>query len=115
VSVALAATGFMVAGCSGGGKASSSDSAPCSILAELAQTGQTVASANLSDPSAFDKTLRTAVVSYVRTARRLREAVPENLRPQVTLMIAAAEQHSFNDASAARAKIDNYASANCKT
>ena len=115
MSVGLAAAGVAVAGCSGGGKASSSDSAPCSILAELAQTGQTVATANVSDPAAFDKTLRAAVVKYVKTAQRLREAVPENLRPQVTLIIAAVEQHDFTGASAARAKLDHYASANCKT
>jgi hypothetical protein len=115
VSVGLAAAGVAVVGCSGGGKASSSHSAPCSILTELAQTGQTVASADVSDPAAFDRTLRAAVVRYVNTARRLREAVPEDLRPQVTLIIAAVEQHDFNGASAARAKLDNYASANCKT
>jgi len=115
VSVGLAAAGVAVAGCSGGGTASSSGSAPCSILAELTQTGQTVAAANVSDPDAFDKALRAAVVKYVTTAQRLREAVPENLRPQVTLMIAAVERRNFDAASAARAKIDAYADANCKT
>jgi len=114
VSVGLAAAGVAVAGCSGGGTASSG-SAPCSILAELAQTGQTVAAANVSDPDEFDKALRVAAVQYVSTAQRLREAVPEHLRPQVTLMIGAAERHNFDGASAARAKIDAYASANCKT
>jgi hypothetical protein len=115
VSVGLAGGGVAVAGCSGGGKASSSDSAPCSILAELAHAGQTVATADVSDPATFDRTLRVAIVKYVKTARRLREAVPENLRPQVTLIIAAVERHDFTGASAARAKLDHYASANCKT
>ena len=114
MSVGLAAAGVAVAGCSGGGTASSG-SAPCSILAELTQTGQTVAAANVSDPDAFDKALRAAVVKYVTTAQRLREAVPESLRPQVTLMIAAVERRNFDAASAARAKIDAYADANCKT
>jgi hypothetical protein len=117
VSVGLAVAGVAAAGCSGsgGGNASRSSSAPCSILAELAQTGETVASANVSDPAAFDKTLAAAVGRYVQTAQRLREAVPERLRPQVTLMIAAVERRDFTGATAARAKIDAYANANCKT
>ena len=89
------------------------DAPACPILAELVRTGQTVASADVSDPTAFDQTLRTALSKYVSTARRLREAVPDNLRPSVTLMIDAAERRDFEAAIAARSKLDKFARSNC--
>jgi hypothetical protein len=114
VGVAFAGTAF-VSGCSGGGKAAPYGDAPaCPILAELIQTGQTVANADVSDPTVFDKTLRTALAKYVSTARQLREAVPDNLRPSVTLMIDAAERRDFAAAIVARSKLDKYARSNCK-
>ncbi len=108
------ALGVALAGC--GGSASPFGAAPaCPLLAELAQSGQKVASADVSDPDAFDTTLREAIASYVRTARKLRDAVPERLQGDVDRMIAAAEQHRFDDASIARARVDAYARSLCNS
>src|SRR5262245_20681364 len=75
---AVAAAVFVLAGCSGGGSASPYGDAPaCPLLAQLARTGETVAQADVSDPEAFDSTLRAAVTQYVSTATELRAAVPE--------------------------------------
>ena len=103
---------FVLTGCSGGGNPFGSSPA-CPLLAQLAQTGQTVASADISDPAAFDATMRDAIKSYVRTAKKLRDAVPVELRDDVDRMIAAAEQRRFGDATAARANIDAYARSYC--
>jgi hypothetical protein len=103
-----------LAGCSGGGP-NLFDAAPaCRLLEQLAQTGQTVASADVSDPTAFDATLRDAIAKYVRTAKQLRAAVPSRLRDDVERMIAAAQQHRFADATSARANLDSYARSECK-
>jgi hypothetical protein len=115
VGVAIAGASLLVSGCSGGGSASPYGAAPaCPILAELTRTGQMVANADTADPTAFDRALRSAVATYVSTARRLREAVPDNLRPSVTIMIDAAERRDFEAAIAARVKLDKYARSNCK-
>jgi hypothetical protein len=83
------------------------------LLADLAQIGRTVAQANVSDPDAFAGVMRDATKEYVRTAEQLRDAVPENLRADVDRMIAAAKKQRFGDATAARARVDAYARANC--
>jgi hypothetical protein len=85
----------------------------CPLLAELVQTGQTVARADVSDPAAFDATLRDATEQYVKTANELRDAVPENLRGDVEQMITAAEKRRFADATTARTRVDEYARKNC--
>ena len=112
--VMLALAVGVCSGCSGGSADANGSSNVCPLLADLAQTGQTVARADVSDPAAFDHTLRDATTQYVRTARELRDAVPGALRPDVERMIAAVEQHRFSDANAARARIDAYARAVCK-
>ncbi len=112
VGVALA-----LAGCSGGGGSASpfGDAPACPILVQLARTGQTVATSDVSDPVAFDATLEEAVDTYVRTAQRLRAAVPSNLRADVDRMITAARTRRFADAERARVKLDRYARAECRT
>ena len=109
VAVALSA-------CSGSGTPAKlvEASSTCPLLAALAQTGRTVATADVSDPVAFESTLDTAVSAYVRTARRLRSTVPVRLRADVDRMIAAAQQRRFADATSARNDIDDYAHSNCK-
>ena len=106
-----------LAGCSGGSTALKpfGPAPACPLLAQLAVTGQTVATANVSDPDAFDATMRAAVASYVRTAKVLRTTVPVNLRGDVDRMIAAARAHRFADAETARDAIDEYEKAACKT
>ena len=104
--------------CSSGGTSLTKAFGPapaCPLLAKLAQTGQTVAQANVSDPAAFDATLQTAVASYVQTAKGLRAVVPANLRSDVDRMITAVQQHRFADAVTARNAIDDYAQSACKT
>ena len=101
-------------GCAGGSADAVGASKACPLLADLAETGQTVARADVSDPAAFDHTIRDATTEYVRTARKLRDAVPPALRPEVERMIAAVERHRFADANGARARIDAYARAACK-
>ena len=64
---------------------------------------------------AFNATLRTAVTSYVHTAKSLRKVVPPRLRDDVDSMITAAKQRHFSDAAAARNAIDDYAQTVCKT
>ena len=61
----------------------------CPLLAQLAKTGETVAKADVTDPGKFNATLRSAVDEYVRTARRLRGAVPLGLRADVERLLAA--------------------------
>src|SRR5262245_52337554 len=104
-----------LAGCSGGSANAYGSSPACPLLAQLAHVGQTVARADVSDPAAFDSTLRDATTQYVRTARRLRAAVPARLRDDVDRLIAAAEQRRFAEADAARAGIDAFADGVCKT
>src|SRR5437764_483700 len=90
-----------VGGCAGGSANAFGPSNACPLLADLAQTGQTVARADVSDPAAFDHTIRDATTEYVRTARKLRDAVPPALRPDVERMIAAVQRHRFADANGA--------------
>ena len=85
----------------------------CPLLAQLAKTGETVARADVADPAKFDATLRSAVTEYVRTAQRLRSAVPLALRADVERLVAAAEQYRFADATTARAALNSYERAKC--
>jgi hypothetical protein len=106
-----------LAGCSGGGNPIRPfGAAPaCPLLAQLARTGESVQHADVADPDAFDATLRSAVVSYVHTAQRLRSAVPARLRVDVDRMISAAQARRFSDADGARSDIDAYARSVCKS
>jgi hypothetical protein len=85
----------------------------CPLLADLVRTGQTVAGADVTDPTAFDATLRDATKAYVRTANQLRDAVPDRLKADVERMITAARRRRFGDATTARSRIDAYARENC--
>ena len=107
---------LVFAGCSGGtGNHSTAGSPLCGLLEQMAQTGQTVARADVTDPAKFDTTLRAAVTDYVRIAHRLRSAVPNRLRPNVDRLATAVQQYHFDDASAARADIDEYARSKCRS
>jgi hypothetical protein len=114
VAAVVGAVGVL-AGCAGGGGGAvpGATASACPLLAQLAQTGKTVADADVSDPATFDATLRTAVTEYVRIAHRLRLALPNRLRPDVDRLTAAAQQYRFGDATAARAEIDAYARTTC--
>jgi hypothetical protein len=105
---------FTLSGCSGGSADALRGSKACPLLARLADTGQTVARADVSDPAAFDRTVRDATAEYVRTARQLRDAVPSALHADVDRLIAAVERRRYADGNAARARIDAYARAVCK-
>ena len=102
-----------LSGCSAGSTGASGASKACPLLDRLARTGEAVARADVSDPSAFDRTIRDATTEYVRTARELRDAVPAGLRADVDRMIAAIEHLRFTDANAARARVDAYARVVC--
>jgi hypothetical protein len=117
VAVGLVGLALALTACSGGGGSVTRAFGPapaCPLLAQLAETGQTVATTNISDPAVFAATMQTAVASYVRTARSLRAVVPARLRADVDTMISAAQQHRFADATGARNAIDNYAKSACK-
>ena len=103
----------LVLGACSGGNGKSIATTACPLLAQLAETGNRVARADVSDPAKFDATLRSAVTQYVRTAQRLRSTVPLGLRVDVERIVAAAQQYRFGDAAAARADLDKYAKAKC--
>jgi len=105
---------FTLSGCSGGSAGAFHGSKACPLLARLADTGETVARADVSDPDAFDHIVRDATAEYVRTGRELRDAVPSALRADVDRMIAAVQQRRYADGNAARARVDAYARAVCK-
>ena len=112
VAIAVIGAALVLSACSGGA-AKIAGSSPCPLLAQLAKTGETVARADVTDPAKFNATLRSAVNEYVRTARRLRTAVPLGLRADVERLLAAAEQYRFTDAMPARAAIAEYARTKC--
>jgi hypothetical protein len=114
VVTAVVGAAFALGACSGGGNSVAATPA-CPLFAKLAQTGETVARADVADPVEFDATLHRAVTQYVRTARRLRNAVPGRLRGDVDRLVAAAQQYRFEDALTARVNLDAYAGAKCGT
>src|SRR5689334_3441691 len=91
VGAGMVVLALALSGCSGGSADVLGASKTCPLLAQLAHTGQTVARADVSDPAAFDHTIRDATTEYVRVARELRDAVPSGLRPAVDRMIAAVQ------------------------
>jgi len=113
--LATAAVGvaLVLCACSGGDPKAIAVESPCPLLAQLAKTGETVARADVGDPAKFNATLHSAVKEYVRTAKRLRGAVPLGLRADVERVLAAAEQYRFTDATTARANIDSYERTKC--
>lgn len=115
VAAAFIGATLVLSACGGGDGKSIATTTACPLLARLAQTGETVARADVSDPVKFDATLRSAVDKYVRTAQELRAVVPLGLRGDVERLVAAAQQYRFADATSARADIDKYARAKCST
>jgi hypothetical protein len=113
VAIAVVGVAVVVSACSGGDPKSIAGASPCPLLAQLAKTGEKVAQADVKDPAKFNAILRSAVDEYVRTARRLRSAVPLGLRADVERLLAAAEQYRFTDAKTARADLDEYARTEC--
>jgi len=113
VATAVLGVALALSACGGGNGNSLTTSGACPLLAQLAKTGDTVARADVADPAKFNATLHTAVAEYVRTARRLRSAVPLRLRGDVERILAAAEQYRFADAMSARADIDSYERSKC--
>jgi hypothetical protein len=115
--VATAVVGVVLAisACSGGGGNPIAATKTCALLAQLARTGDAVASADVTDPVKFDATLRRAVGQYVRAARKLRDEVPARLRDDVDRLVAAVQQYRFEDAMTARADLDAYAGVKCGT
>jgi hypothetical protein len=104
---------LVLSACSGGNAKSSTATSACPLLGQLAQTGETVARADVADPAKFDATLHAAVDRYVRTAQRLRSTVPVRLRGDVERLVAAAQQYRFDDAMTARSALDRYEQAKC--
>jgi hypothetical protein len=113
----VVAVSIVLTGCAGHRSAShpSQPRPACPLLAQLARTGLTVAHADVSDPDAFEMTLRAAVASYLRTAQRLQAAVPAHLRADVEHMIVAIRTDHFSDAEGARADIDDYERSTCRS
>jgi hypothetical protein len=112
VAIAVVGVALVVSACGGDGNTPAA-SGPCPLLAQLARTGESVAKADVADPTKFDATLRSAVAEYVRIAHSLRAEVPLGLRADVELIAAAAEQYRFSDATTARANIDSYERSKC--
>jgi hypothetical protein len=106
---------LVLSACAGSTAKSAGSTNPCVLLAQLAQTGETVARADIADPAKFDATLHAAVNRYVRTAQRLRSTVPARLRGDVERLVAAAQQYRFDDATTARAALDSYERAKCRS
>jgi hypothetical protein len=93
----------VVAACSsGGGSGAGSRDEICMLVAELSDTGDAVAAADVADPESFRRALDDAVTRYVETVRKLRPLVPERLHDEVDRLEAAAEQYDFEEALAAR-------------
>jgi hypothetical protein len=104
---------LVLSACAGGNAKSVASTSPCALLAELAQTGETVARVDVADPAKFDTTLRSAVDRFVFTAQRLRSSLPLRLRGDVERLVAAAQQYRFDDATTARAALNSYERAKC--
>ena len=113
VATAVVGAALAISACSGGGGNPIAATKTCALLAQLARTGEAVASADVADPVKFDATLRRAVGRYVRAARQLRDEVPASLRDDVDRLVAAAQQYRFEDALTARAAIADYTGATC--
>jgi hypothetical protein len=113
LAAAVLGAALVLSACSGGTAKSAGSTSPCALLAELAQTGDTVARADIADPAKFDATLHAAVNRYVRTAQQLRSTVPARLRGDVERLVAAAQQYRFDDATTARAALDSYERTKC--
>ncbi len=85
----------------------------CPLMERLRSSGETVASADLSDPEAFDRALDDAVADYLSTLDSLAEVVPENLQGDLATLRSSVEQLRFDDAVASRAALDQWIDGRC--
>jgi hypothetical protein len=102
-----------ITGCSSGSQGSSKSKGACALIAKLDDTAAAVARADVSDPSAFKKTLDAAVVRYLATLRSLRPRVSASAQRSVDRVIADVQQLRFDDARTDRAELDDYAEHEC--
>ena len=108
---------LLLAACSGssGSKKGGGSSGPpaCPLVAKLDETAASVATADVSDPVAFQKTLTTATNQYVTTIRQLKPLVPAAVQADLDRFEAAVHQGRYKDALANRASLDAYAASAC--
>src|SRR3954470_20340253 len=76
---------LVLAACSGSSRSNSkqggsSGPAACTLITKLDETAASVASADVSDPAAFQRTLAAAGNEYVTTVRRLKPLVPAGVQ-----------------------------------
>ena len=110
---------LLLAACSGGsgakqGGGNKSGLGPCPLIAMLDQTAAQVASADVSDPAAFQKTLSQASTQYISTIRALKPLVPATVQPDLDRVEAAVHQRRYQDALVARSSLDQYTATECR-
>jgi hypothetical protein len=102
-----------LAACSSGPEGSSNGNGACALIAKLDDTAAAVARADVSDPTAFRRTLDDAVAQYLATLRALRPRIPPAVQNSVDRVIADVQQLRFDDAQSDRAELDDYAEHEC--
>jgi hypothetical protein len=105
---------LVAAACSSGSAGSSKGgNGACALITKLDDTAAVVARADVSDPTAFKKTLDNAVAQYLATLRSLRPRVPPAVQKSVDRVIADVQQLRFDDARSDRSELDDYAEHEC--
>ncbi len=116
LSVALV-VGLAPVGCSAGGGGgiggAAAEEAACPLIERMRSAGDLVAEADVADPEAFEKALDDAVADYLSTLDALVDVVPEELANELGTLRASVEQYRFDDATAARAPLDEWAADTC--
>jgi hypothetical protein len=106
----------LVSGCSHvtGSKSSKSGQPPaCALIARLDEIANTVARADVHDPTAFNATLTKAVHDYVANVQGLLAIAPGNLHSGLSRVEADVQQLRFEAALTDRAELDAYAARTC--
>ena len=108
----------LLASCSSGASGSSKSSASgglsaCAYIGKLDEIANSVAQADVHDPVAFPKTLKTAVRDYVTNLRGLRGVAPAELAASLDRVQADVQQYRFDAALTDRAAVDAFASRTC--
>ena len=108
----------LLSSCSGsstGSKASPSGARPgtCTFVARLDAIADSVAQADVHDPTAFKRTLDTAVHEYVTNVRELRAVAPVDLHDGLERVEADVQQYRFDAALTDSAALDAYAARSC--
>ena len=104
----IVALGLVVGACSTGGASSgSSKDEVCALVARLDDTASTVAKADVSDPTRFEKTMDAAAKDYVDTVRALRRLVPDRVHGDLDRLEAAVDQRDFGEALDARRALES--------